>query len=52
MIKFVLHRILLMVPTILGVSVVAFLVMELPPGDYMADLVIVARREGVQVRRR
>jgi len=35
MLKLVLQRVLLMIPTILGISVVAFLVMELPPGDYM-----------------
>ena len=35
MFRFVLNRLLLMVPTLLAVSIISFVIIELPPGDYM-----------------
>lgn len=35
MLKFVLRRMLLLIPTLLGISLITFLVIELPPGDYV-----------------
>lgn len=35
MLQFIVRRILLLIPTIIGISIVAFLVIELPPGDYL-----------------
>ena len=37
MLKYVLRRILLMIPTVLLVSIVSFLVIQLPPGDYLTS---------------
>ncbi len=39
MLKFVFRRVLLMVPTVFVISVISFLVMEAPPGDYMDSYV-------------
>lgn len=35
MLQFIVRRVMLLVPTIIGISIVAFLVIELPPGDYL-----------------
>ncbi len=35
MLKFLLRRILMMIPTLLAVSVISFIIIELPPGDFM-----------------
>jgi peptide/nickel transport system permease protein len=35
MLKFVLRRMLLLIPTLLGISLITFVVIELPPGDYV-----------------
>lgn len=39
MLKFVFRRVLLMIPTVFVISVISFLVMEAPPGDYMDSYV-------------
>ncbi|NLD73008.1 MAG: ABC transporter permease [Chloroflexi bacterium] len=39
MLRFVLRRLLLMIPTIVAISIISFLVMEAPPGDYMDSYV-------------
>lgn len=35
MISFILRRILYLIPTIIGISIVSFVVINLPPGDYL-----------------
>jgi len=35
MLQYIIKRILLLIPTLLGISIVAFFVIELPPGDYL-----------------
>jgi len=35
MLQYMARRILLLIPTLLGISIVAFLIIELPPGDYL-----------------
>jgi peptide/nickel transport system permease protein len=35
MLQYIIKRVLLLVPTLLGISIVAFFVIELPPGDYL-----------------
>jgi len=37
--KFILRRVLLMVPTLLAISIVSFSVIELPPGDFVTSYV-------------
>ncbi|HEY63843.1 MAG TPA: ABC transporter permease [Caldilineae bacterium] len=33
--SYILRRILLLIPTLIGISIVTFLIIELPPGDYL-----------------
>jgi len=35
MLGYILRRILLLIPTLIGITVVAFVIIELPPGDYL-----------------
>lgn len=35
MLQFIVRRILLLIPTLIGITIVAFLIIELPPGDYL-----------------
>ena len=39
MVRFILYRLLLMIPTLFAISVVAFIIIQLPPGDYLNTLV-------------
>jgi peptide/nickel transport system permease protein len=51
--RYIVQRILLMVPTLLAISVVTFIIIQLPPGDYLTSLVteLQAQGEGVQSER-
>ena len=53
MLRYIVQRILLMVPTLLAISVVTFIIIQLPPGDYLTSLVteLQAQGEGVQSER-
>lgn len=46
MLKFVLRRILLMIPTLFAISVVSFIIIQLPPGDFLTTLVGRLSEEG------
>ena len=46
MLTYILRRLLYMIPTLLAISVVAFAVVTLPPGDFVDRLVIEARTDG------
>lgn len=46
MAKFILRRILMAVPTLLAVSVVAFIIIQLPPGDYLTSYIANLRASG------
>jgi len=46
MVKFLLRRILYMIPTLLAISFVIFVVINLPPGDYVDSLVSNLRGQG------
>jgi len=37
MVQFMVRRTLLMIPTLLAISTLSFVIIELPPGDYVAD---------------
>ena len=39
MLKFILRRILIMIPTVLIISAIVFWVIQLPPGDYMTTYI-------------
>lgn len=39
MLSYILRRILYMIPTLFGISLIAFLIIQLPPGDYLTSMV-------------
>ncbi|WP_152360862.1 ABC transporter permease [Microlunatus speluncae] len=46
MLRYVVRRLLYMVPTIFLISLVAFLIISLPPGDYLTTLITQMRAQG------
>lgn len=51
MIRFILRRILIMIPTLMAISVVTFVIIQLPPGNYLTTLVAVAAEGGDRIDR-
>ncbi|MDP3316160.1 MAG: ABC transporter permease [Devosia sp.] len=39
MLRYVIKRLLYMIPTLIGMSIIAFLIIQLPPGDYVTSLI-------------
>lgn len=39
MLRFIIYRILLMIPTMLAISLVAFIIIQLPPGNYITSYI-------------
>jgi peptide/nickel transport system permease protein len=49
MLSFIVRRVVYMIPTVFLISVVAFLIIALPPGDYLTTLVAQMRAQGVEM---
>ncbi|NLK07864.1 MAG: ABC transporter permease [Firmicutes bacterium] len=49
MLSYVLRRTLLMIPTLLLLSVLTFVVIDLPPGDYLTSYITTLEAQGVRV---
>ena len=49
MLSYMLRRVAIMIPTLLVVSVVAFVIIQLPPGDFLSSYVAQLRAEGDEV---
>src|SRR6187397_1956444 len=49
MLSYIVRRILTLIPIILLISFVSFVIIELPPGDYVTARIAQLRRSGVQV---
>jgi peptide/nickel transport system permease protein len=49
MVRFILYRLLLMIPTLFLISVVSFVIIQLPPGDYLNTLVSQMQSRGETV---
>ncbi|HYI24732.1 MAG TPA: ABC transporter permease, partial [Thermomicrobiales bacterium] len=49
MFRFILYRLLLMIPTLIAISMVAFFIIQLPPGDYLNTLVSQMQAQGETV---
>jgi peptide/nickel transport system permease protein len=49
MLKFILSRVLLFVPTLLAISVVTFTLIQLPPGDYLTTIIYQLEESGEEV---
>jgi len=39
MLRFIMHRILMMIPVVIVISVISFIIIQAPPGDYVTNLV-------------
>jgi peptide/nickel transport system permease protein len=48
--RYVVHRLLIMVPTLLAISLITFVIIQLPPGDYLESYMaeLQAQGEGIQ----
>ena len=48
MIELILRRILIMIPTLLIISLIVFIIIELPPGDYLESYVAELQSAGAK----
>ena len=39
MLRYVIKRLIYMIPTLFGMSIIAFLIIQLPPGDYLTSMI-------------
>jgi peptide/nickel transport system permease protein len=46
MLRYILQRLLLMIPTLIAISIVTFVIIQLPPGDYLETLISELRESG------
>lgn len=46
MLVYIIRRVFMMIPTLFAVSIVAFLIIQLPPGDYLSTYVAQLRQQG------
>ena len=49
MLQFILRRILYMIPTLVIISILSFIIIQLPPGDYLTSVVVTMRASGEEL---
>ena len=49
MIGYIVRRVLIMIPTLLAISMIVFIIIELPPGDYLESYVAELQAQGESV---
>ena len=49
MFSYLVHRLLIMIPTLLAVSLITFIIIQLPPGDYLSTYVAELEAQGERV---
>jgi len=49
MLRYVIKRIIYMIPTLFGLSLIAFMIIQLPPGDYVTSMIASMRDSGANV---
>ena len=49
MLQYILHRLLLMIPTVFGISILCFGIIQLPPGDFLTFYVAELSAQGEDV---
>lgn len=52
MLRYIIRRIFYMIPTLFGLSLIAFMIIQLPPGDYVTSLVSAMQDSGANVDER
>jgi len=46
MIGYIAHRILIMIPTLIGISLITFIIIQLPPGDFLTTMIAECEAQG------
>ncbi len=46
MITFTVHRLIVMVPTLIGISLITFIIIQLPPGDFLSTMIAECEARG------
>jgi peptide/nickel transport system permease protein len=46
MINYIVQRILIMVPTLIGISLITFIIIQLPPGDFLSTMIAECEAQG------
>jgi len=46
---YVIHRVLIMIPTLIAISVITFIIIQLPPGDYLSTYIAELESQGENV---
>ncbi|MEZ5906125.1 MAG: hypothetical protein R3C69_13840 [Geminicoccaceae bacterium] len=46
MLRYVLHRLIVMIPTVIAISVVTFVIIQLPPGDFLSAQISELQAQG------
>jgi len=49
MLRYLLHRLLVMIPTLVAISVIVFVIIQLPPGDYLESYIAELESQGEAV---
>ena len=49
MLRYIIHRLLIMIPTLLAISIIVFTIIQLPPGDYLESYIAELQSEGQSV---
>ena len=52
MLRYVIKRIFYMIPTLFGISLIAFMIIQLPPGDYVTSMIASMSDSGANVDER
>ncbi|KAA3630186.1 MAG: ABC transporter permease [Proteobacteria bacterium] len=52
MLSYVVRRLLLMIPTLIAISIIVFVIIQLPPGDYLESHIAELRSQGESVDQR
>ena len=50
MLRYVVHRLLIMVPTLLAISLISFVIIQLPPGDYLESYIAELQAQGESIQ--
>jgi peptide/nickel transport system permease protein len=48
--RYVVHRVLIMVPTLIAISVITFIIIQLPPGDYLESQIAEMQAQGERIQ--
>ena len=46
MLRFAIHRLILMIPTLIAISIIVFVIIQLPPGDYLSTYIAELQSQG------